>query len=841
MQRRAAMNGKSKSKSSSSVGASRSADGNGAHLTSSSSDADANDAPFHLESILEPAIASASTSSTTTTAAVRCAEGYDTNLYVGTSDGNLLWFTLNSEGSSTQNAAYQLQRTQAIVSSGKPVEKLFLLPAISVAVVLCESVVSFWELPSFIPIPPSVLPHIKAVATVVQDDAQCDSAASAGAHPPTDAEGLANLCIIKRKQIILAKLSRERWVQVKDISLPGGASIARRYANLLCVATTSAYSLINLADDSITPLGLPISQTTDSPSAHVRPSILSIVPHNHKAVGVAPPRRPGVGSLAGCEFLITSHSENMTLGVFVRSNGEPAPKLIEWPSHPRALVLDDTFVFALLRNDTIEIHDLTTMDRVGPPHPISPSLEPRFLSASTPSPSVWLGAKNAVHKLSEVPLGQRAERLVCAREWEGLKELADAEWERESRDKIEAGVRRQAANGMSSINQKRHRRDLQRLNQEVGLHLLEDLNFALARRYLSRGRLDLRTLIGIFRDVRAHVMDDEEDESAPVVKAGLTDAPRPWKSVEDLIRANLQQNYSPPLNVDTEPVLNKLSQALLERAKFDLLRGFLIDVRQQRRGEQREGRLGMDELTWRRIGMIVDIVLAKVYASVGDLDELLAIMNEPGNESLEAEVERALRSSRQYGMLAGLLLKKGDQGGAMQTVTELLSRQEDPMVREQINLLLDSHTVQLDPSKTLKDLADDWTFTSQGLQTFLQRKLRESLHVRQEAQIVRALSLAQNLEVGEQVWGSMSRLQQQQQQHQRTQARQRPKGPGNGDARHTNGSVSPRPGAKAAPESPQVEDAGRISDAKEGKDGRLAYGNGSVFSSYPSKEAGSVR
>ncbi|KAE8256081.1 hypothetical protein A4X13_0g2824 [Tilletia indica] len=741
---------------------------------------------FELTSILDPAIADP-TASPASAAAVRSTESYDSNLYVGTSDGNLLWYTLSNEGSSTQPPTYRLNSTTTISAASKPVEKIVLLQAISVAVVLCESIVTFYELPTFQPIPPSVLPHIKAVATVVQDDAELESG--------TDTDGLVSLCIIKRKQIILAKLGKERWVHVKEVSLPGGASIARRYREQLCIATTSAYSLVNLADSTILPLGLPISQTTDSPSAQVRPSILSIVPQPASLHSAAGNRRANSslhrreGTQDGCEFLITSHSENMTLGVFVKSNGEPAPKLIEWPSHPRALVLDRTRVFALLRNDTVEVHDVTTMEKLTTLS-VPASLDPRFLAASPSLPSAWLCGKNAVHRVGELPLIRRASRLVGRRDWEGLKELADEAWEHESREEIDVARQRKAVRKL----QQAQTRDLQKINQELGFYFLENINFALARRYLSRGRLDPRIVIRLFTDVRRHVLDDDdEDDSRPEggIQGGMQDEPRAWKTVEDLIRANLEQNYCPPLDAGSDPVLQRLADALLARAKFDLLRGFLVDCRQQRRGEQREGRLGMDELTWRRIGMVIDIVLAKVYAAVGDLDELLAVLNEPGNESLEGEVERALRNSGQYGMLAGLLLKKGDQGGAMETVTELLARQEDPAVREQINLLLDSHSIQLDLPTTIRDLSDEWLLSSSGLQTFLRRRVRQQLHTRQEVQIVRALSLAQNLEVAEKVWGTISQKQ-----------KVRREGGGGG-------------GGKGPP---VIEDAGKVSVAGEGRD-----------------------
>lgn len=108
--------------------------------------------------------------------------------------------------------------------------------------------------------------------------------------------------------------------RTQELSLTLGATLARRYGDTLCIATTSAYSLVNLSEGVTTPLGLLISQASSAPSAAERPSIVAI----------------GTGG-GRCEFLITSHTPSATLGVFVGNNGEIAAKLLEWPSHPRSL------------------------------------------------------------------------------------------------------------------------------------------------------------------------------------------------------------------------------------------------------------------------------------------------------------------------------------------------------------------------------------------------------------------------------------------------------------------------------------------------------------------------
>jgi hypothetical protein len=107
----------------------------------------------------------------------------------------------------------------------------------------------------------------------------------------------------------------------QEIPIASGALLARRWGSALLLATTSTYSLLSLATSELIELGLPISQASSAPSAAERPSILPI------------PSAEG----DDCDFLITSHTTNGTLGVFVGTDGEVRPKLLEWPKHPRGL------------------------------------------------------------------------------------------------------------------------------------------------------------------------------------------------------------------------------------------------------------------------------------------------------------------------------------------------------------------------------------------------------------------------------------------------------------------------------------------------------------------------
>lgn len=239
--------------------------------------------------------------------------------------------------------------------------------------------------------------------------------------------------------------------------IPNGVTLSRRYGDTLLFSDTSSYSLLNLSSEQLIPLGLPISQVTDSPTAQVKPSIVSI------------PSPNGVG----CEFLITSHSADVTLGVFIKPSGEPSPRLLEWKSHPRSLSYDSPNLISLLRDSTLEIHDLSMEDLSASRKQViqlPDLLEPRLLSSgmsltsigmddgggefnlkkismdvfsketveeekrdekiqgsSTTPARVVLGGKNIVQAVCQPSFMIKAGRLLRRENWEELERLISSE------------------------------------------------------------------------------------------------------------------------------------------------------------------------------------------------------------------------------------------------------------------------------------------------------------------------------------------------------------------------------------------------------------------------------
>lgn len=153
---------------------------------------------------------------------------------------------------------------------------------------------------------------------------------------------------------------RERLSFIKEIPLPQGATVARRYGKSLCIADRENYNMVDLELASLFPI-VPLSQAQDS-NVYVKPSITVV---------------------GDSEFLILSWTGASTIGLFITGDGDPVRGTLEWPSHPEAVCLDYPYITSLLPNDTIEIHNIETQTIVqvinapAPSRAASPSGQPK--------------------------------------------------------------------------------------------------------------------------------------------------------------------------------------------------------------------------------------------------------------------------------------------------------------------------------------------------------------------------------------------------------------------------------------------------------------------------------
>lgn len=605
-----------------------------------------------------------------------------------------------------------------------------LLRPFNAAAVLCEGVVSFFLLPDWSPV--RSLPSNRAVSTVILDDEEVQHGAG------TDAAGMISICLVRRKNIILAKIGADGrsdllWATVKDIPLPGGAIFARRFADTLCIANATEYSLVNLSSGHVTPLQLPISQTGESPSAQVRPSIVAvpIQPATTKDVTVS--QASSSASDAKCEFLVTSHTGSITLGVFVMPSGEPAPKLLEWPSHPRSVTFDGKNLVSLLRNDTVEVHTLghDSVDRVQVLQ-LPPGMDPRFLqsvpelmSASQPNGShrprtaaephddldivkVSLNRLSSAetpvlrsaseHKVS--PSSKRQVLLCGKNSTSSIQQDPMLSWTTEQlhRGRLRS-LRNSLAFSRSTSNPVQERDEAWYASLEsstahalLGIELLHRTDFGAAGEVLRHAKLDPRIFLALFPSLQQVKHTAEEAIMPHIVLSSLaklkSSASDRLQSIEGLVASNLTLNYCPPLDVTTDKALIQLEKQLL-RAAEKMLRALLkawrtdcaaaVASQDTTRAPVWAGTF-MDELMLNNVNACVDVAYLTLIAEERGVseqdgaavqDEMTAFLSSK-HACEPSQVETVLKEKRFFHLLAHHYEQAGDVERALKTWTALM-------------------------------------------------------------------------------------------------------------------------------------------------------------------------
>ncbi|KAG0343263.1 hypothetical protein BG004_005429 [Podila humilis] len=243
------------------------------------------------------------------------------------------------------------------------VERIMVLPHVRMAIVHCDSTLSFYSLPDFIPYSPQDLPHIKGVTAFCDDGSQKGRAAE---------DGSVRLCVTKRRIIQFYSLWPGAISEAKELSLPNGALVVTRWKNYVCVADANDFKLIDSRVGRMIPV-LPVVQNSNSGSS-------------------AQVIKPVCVAIAENEFLLASatSSGQTAIGIFCSGNGDPVRGTLQWSSYPRALGVEFPYVAALLRNGTIEIHNILDQ-RLIQTIRFDQSVDPRTL-VQGPGLAVWMSA-----------------------------------------------------------------------------------------------------------------------------------------------------------------------------------------------------------------------------------------------------------------------------------------------------------------------------------------------------------------------------------------------------------------------------------------------------------------
>ncbi|KAI8093371.1 uncharacterized protein BX664DRAFT_357822 [Halteromyces radiatus] len=579
-------------------------------------------------------------------------EAWGNDLYLGTSDGQILHFILEEQRNNSQFTGVpyvsKLQNKIFLGYGKKSVERILVIPQVSKAVVLCDSTLSFYSLPFFDPMPVSSIAPIKGVSSFTHDAAE---------EGRIGVDGTIELCVVKRRVMQIYKMG-EFLQMKKEIPIHDGAIFVIRHSRSLCLADYQQYKLINIDPVNIIPL-IPTPHEAVSPS--LSSGMLSTTPQ------MVP--KPVAAVVKTDEFLVVSGSaSNQTIGIFLDALGNAIRGTMQWSSYPKSICVEYPYTAALLKNNTIEIHNLNNQQLLQVIH-IDPNMEARGMSFghgikvhldeltkrlhrspynTTPLSSSSLKESNddelrsflkrEVARLSTVParilvygsnsvLAQIITPLVMQ-----VDALIDDNHIEEAMEMTD-----QARNTMSptnSIHVERMRSELDYIYQKCGLLMLKETVFEDAFTLMSKGNLDPRLVIQLFGE---RLISQSSDDSHPILLFdGIIDILENMKTIDDIVSSNMAKNY-PDQKENSSSTIIEMRRVLLENAK-EAVQKYLLAERGKRRDILGKGNY---------MCKAIDTALLKLFTTNNDTSMLYRILKEPNDCDLE-ECQQALLQSKRY-------------------------------------------------------------------------------------------------------------------------------------------------------------------------------------------------
>lgn len=199
---------------------------------------------------------------------ITCVEVWDGNLYIGTSQAEILHFVQLPSGPASPIAApsfilasrNQITSSQHMSHTRQGVRQIVLLPSISKACILANGSLTFYTLPELSP----VLTTAKPInCNWVGGLEQTSHSSSLDDGMDNDSNDNAVIMICAKSRIRLVNIADEPK-KVRDIEYGGCVVISRQY-DLACVADTHAYALLDLEHQQKIPL-FPICSIDNKPS-----------------------------------------------------------------------------------------------------------------------------------------------------------------------------------------------------------------------------------------------------------------------------------------------------------------------------------------------------------------------------------------------------------------------------------------------------------------------------------------------------------------------------------------------------------------------------------------------
>ncbi|KAJ9114999.1 hypothetical protein QFC22_005327 [Naganishia vaughanmartiniae] len=639
---------------------------------------------------------------------ISCAVGYSNNLYVGSNDGQILWYTLDSSSrsnvsssdSNSKSSAFVL-RNKHVLSGRKAVDKILLAPKVGKAIILSDSTLSFLTLPTLESLTVNPILPIRNVSHVTLDDQEIAWKAGEEEMVVSGAgvKGLdIGMCTVKRKAIGLYRLGAKLSF-LRDVPVPETPTQAVRSNATLCISDHSNYCIVDLLGSHLLEI-LPISQAPPDAPADVNPAIAVL------------PGEP--------EFLFASFTgaESGSMGVFINKDGDPVRGTMSWSSHPRSIVIEGDSVIALCRDNSLRIHSISNITSGIDEPPQQLSLASKSAEDGLESPAILSGISINPYGLTVPdPKRDRLIRPVLRKLMSGTIREEAAEEETFAQEEVQnspssdearrwndADVFSPSAMSESTAPSGSNQGILHKLpgfspsvTVNETLVWTSDTVYVLASDSWVIRANELLSENSPGASDKAAKMVEEERKKA---KRGEVDGDKAAHTAELRFMVIVSEEQDRPSfrNVPLSEVLNKkiseiygtdvgsdrespseeikqISDQLQDHAKR-MLSEYLRKTRHSRRKTSASGNsvsTGKDMNRERSVDQAIDTCLCKLLAEQNESEELLGIL-QSNHDCLLEELELFIDAERQPGLLARVLTMIGKHTRVLEVVTSMVDK-----------------------------------------------------------------------------------------------------------------------------------------------------------------------
>ncbi|KAJ2733664.1 hypothetical protein IW152_002937 [Coemansia sp. BCRC 34962] len=272
-------------------------------------------------------------------AKVECVEVSGSDMYVGTSHGHIVHYTVAMVELDAKHAAPEYFRVSSVdlKLGGKRVEQILAFPMLNRLVVLCASTAQVLSLPDLRPVSGTMM---KGVSCLSYDERLQRSAAAA-----------VILCVARVRSIQLYRMAGAELRLELEVPITSSVASLCQYGQYLCVADTEAYKILDLAK-------LRTASSAEGAQLELFPTQQ---PRTDPESGrVIRPPRPRTLVVGPNEFMFltasASDDDATTLGVIVTALGEAQRGTLQFASYPRSVVYDAPFLIAAFAG-SVDVYD----------------------------------------------------------------------------------------------------------------------------------------------------------------------------------------------------------------------------------------------------------------------------------------------------------------------------------------------------------------------------------------------------------------------------------------------------------------------------------------------------